>query len=263
MPLDLGIAGKVAVITGGSAGIGRATARRFALEGATVAICARNAERLAATARSLEEETGVPVLGVPADVRDPAQVDRLFDIIRERHGPVAILVNNAGTAAARRFDAVDDEAWQEDLNLKLLGAIRCSRRVLPDMREARWGRIVNLTAISGKTPGPGSLPTSVSRAAGIAFTKAFSKEVAGEGITVNTVCIGTVRSAQIDRITQAMYPDFDLDRAYAERAAREVPAGYIPDADEAASLIAFLVSTLAGYLTGTAINFDGGASPAI
>ncbi|MCS6800667.1 MAG: SDR family oxidoreductase [Chloroflexota bacterium] len=262
MPLDLGLTAKVAVVTGGSAGIGRATARRLAREGARVAICARDPHRLAEAARALAEETGVPVLGVPADVRRPEDVDRLFATVRAQLGPVAILVNNAGTANANPFDGVDDATWQEDLDLKLFGAIRCIRCALPDMRAARWGRIVNLTAISGKTPGPSTLPTSVSRAAGIALTKALSKEVAGDGITVNTVCIGLVRSAQIDRATQAMYPHLSLEAAYAERA-KSVPVGYIPTADEAADLIAFLVSARAGYLTGTAINFDGGASPAV
>lgn len=262
MPLDLGIAGKVAVITGGSAGIGFATARRLALEGAKVAICARDPDRLAEAARRLEEETGAPVLGAPADVRRPDEIDRLFDAVHARFGPVAILVNNAGTANANPFDRVDDEAWQADLELKLLGAVRCTRHALPDMRAAHWGRIVNLTAISGKSPGAGSVPTSVSRAAGIALTKALSKEVARDGITVNTVCIGTVRSRQIDRGTQAMFPHLSLEEAYAERA-KEVPVGYIPDAGEAADLIAFLVSARAGYVTGTAINFDGGVSPVV
>jgi 3-oxoacyl-[acyl-carrier protein] reductase len=262
MPLDLGITGKVAVITGGSAGIGRATARRLALEGANVAICARQPDRLAAAVRHLEEETGVPVLGVAADVRHPEEVDRFFDTVRARLGPVAILVNNAGTANANPFDRVDDETWQSDLDLKLFGAIRCIRRALPDMRAAHWGRIVNLTAIAGKAPGANSSPTAVSRAAGIALTKALSKEVASDGITVNTLCIGTVRSDQIDRATQAMYPNLSLEAAYAELA-KSVPVGYIAEAEEAADVIAFLVSARAGYLTGTAINFDGGVSPVV
>ncbi|MCL6649281.1 MAG: SDR family NAD(P)-dependent oxidoreductase [Chloroflexi bacterium] len=262
MALDLGIAGKVAVVTGGSAGIGRATALRLAREGAAVAICARQPEPLAAAAQAIRQETGVSVLAIPTDVRNPEQLRTFFDQVRAHLGPVAILVNNAGTAAANPFEAVDDAAWQADLDLKLMAAIRCSRLALPDMRAARWGRIVNLTAISGKTPGAATLPTSVSRAAGIALTKALSKEVASEGITVNTVCIGTVRSAQIDRMTQAMYPHLDLEAAYAERA-KTVPVGYIPHPDEAADLIAYLVSARAGYITGVAINFDGGVSPVV
>lgn len=262
MPLDLGLAGKVALITGGSAGIGRATARRLALEGASVAICARDPSRLAETVRALTDETGATVIGVPADVRQPADLERLFATVRSQLGPVTILVNNAGTANANPFDHVDDAMWQADLDLKLHGAIRCIRLALPDMRAARWGRIVNLTAISGKTPGPSSLPTSVSRAAGIALTKALSKDVAADGITVNTVCIGTVRSDQIDRATRALYPHLSLEEGYAERA-KSVPVGYIPAPDEAADLIAFLVSTRAGYLTGTAINFDGGVAAVV
>ncbi|MCS7001432.1 MAG: SDR family NAD(P)-dependent oxidoreductase [Dehalococcoidia bacterium] len=262
MALDLGIAGKVAVITGGSAGIGRATAERLAAEGALVAICARDPVAIEHAADEIRRATGATVIAFTADVRDPAAITRFFAHVRAQLGPVAILVNNAGTAAAAHFSALDDATWEADLNLKLLGAIRCSREALPDMQARRWGRIVNLTAIAGKAPGPGSMPSSVSRAAGIALTKALSKDVAGDGVTVNTVCIGFVRSAQIDRQTAALYPTLDLEAAYAERG-KTVPVGRIAYASEAADLIAFLVSERAGYITGTAINFDGGLSAVV
>lgn len=262
MPIDLGIAGRVAIVTGGSAGIGMATARLLAAEGARVVICARDKARLEGAAQQIAQETNGQLEAVAADVRDAGEIEKLFSAARQAFGPVSILVNNAGTAAAGRFNTVSDEVWEADLNLKLFGAIRCSRLALPDMLAAGWGRIVNLTAISGKTPGAGSLPTSVSRAAGIALTKALSKEVAGSGITVNTVCIGTVKSAQIDRMTAAMYPNLSLEDAYAEQA-KTIPAGRVPDASEAADLIGFLVSARAGYITGVAINFDGGVSAAV
>lgn len=262
MSLELGLSGKTALITGGSAGIGKATAQKLAAEGVKVAICGRGEDALHAAAEEIRAATGGNVEAIQADVRDTDSIARLIQTTRERLGPISILVNNAGTSAAAPFAKVPDETWENDIDLKLMAAIRCSRLAVEDMRSAGWGRIVNITAISGKTPGAGSLPTSVSRSAGIALTKAMSKDLAPAGITVNTVCIGLVRSAQIDRMTSAAFPGLDLDAAYAERG-KIVPVGRVAGADEAADLIAFLVSERAGYITGTAINFDGGAGATV
>ena len=262
MGLDLGISGKVAVVTGGSTGIGRATATRLAREGATVIICGRDEAKLETAVDIIRHETGQRVKAIQADVTDAAQVKYLFSQVRIRVGPIGILINNAGSGAAGRFQNTNDAAWQADLDLKLFGAIRCAREALPDMQSSRWGRIVNLTAISGKTPGASSMPTSISRAAGIALTKALSKEFAGEGITVNTVCIGWVKSAQLDRTTAAQHPGKSRDDAYREFAA-PIPVGRVAEPEEAADLIAYLASDRAGYITGTAINFDGGMSPVV
>lgn len=262
MGLDLGISGKVAVVTGGSTGIGKATATRLAREGAIVVVCGRDEEKLQKAVDVIRHETGQRVKAIPADVSDISQVKYLFSQVRTRVGPIAILINNAGTGAAGRFQNTTDQAWQDDLELKLFGAIRCAREALPDMQSARWGRIVNLTAISGKSPGAASMPTSISRAAGIALTKALSKEVAAEGITVNTVCIGWVKSAQLDRTAAAQHPGKSREDAYRAFAA-PIPVGRVAEAEEAADLIAFLASDRAAYITGTAINFDGGISPAV
>jgi NAD(P)-dependent dehydrogenase (short-subunit alcohol dehydrogenase family) len=259
--LDLGLAGKVALITGGSEGIGRATARTLAREGARVAICARRPEVLEEARQDIKAATGVDALAVPGDVMQAEDVERVVATVTERLGPITVLVNNAGTSAAGRFEAVSDEAWQADIDLKLMGAIRMSRLVVPHMRAAGGGRIVNVTAIAGKHPGAGSLPTSVSRAAGIALTKAMSKELARDRILVNTVCIGLIKSAQIARAAERRFPDLPLDQAW-ERMGEGVPVGRIGEAEEAADLITFLVSERAGYITGVAINMDGGSSSA-
>jgi NAD(P)-dependent dehydrogenase (short-subunit alcohol dehydrogenase family) len=261
--VKLGLEGKVALITGGSDGLGRATAARLAEEGAAVVICARGAERLREAADGIRQAGG-QVLDVVADVTRPDDVDRLVSAAVDRFRRLDILVNNAGTSAASGFDAVDDAAWQADLDLKLFAAIRCIRRCLPAMRRAGGGRIVNILNTGAKAPAARSLPTSATRAAGLAVTKALSKELAPEGILVNAVCIGLVKSGQWDRRWEAEGRPGTLEAFYAALARdRGVPVGRIGEAAELASLVAFLASDQAAYITGVAVNFDGGWSPTV
>ena len=255
--LDLGLSGKVAIVTGGSEGLGRATAERFAREGARVAICARRKDVLERAAGDIRARTGGEVLAQPADVTRPADVQAFVDATVARFGGVDILVNNAGTSSAGAFETVDDQTWLTDLDVKLMGAIRFCRLVIPLMKARGGGRIVNVTTVGGKAPVARSLPTSVSRAAGINLTKSLAHEYAAQGICVNTVCLGLVKSAQWERRAKGG----DLD-AYYREAAKRVPVGRVGEADEFADLVAFLVSARAGYITGTAINFDGGMSAA-
>jgi NAD(P)-dependent dehydrogenase (short-subunit alcohol dehydrogenase family) len=174
-----------------------------------------------------------------------------------RFGGVDILVNNAGTSAAAGFEQVDERAWQADLELKVIAAIRFCRLVIPHMKRRGGGRIINVTTVGGKAPSPRALPTSVSRAAGINLTKSLAHEYAADHILVNTVCLGLVKSAQWERRAKG-----ELDAHYRE-AARRVPIGRVGEASEFADLVAFLASERAGYITGTAINFDGGMSAAV
>jgi NAD(P)-dependent dehydrogenase (short-subunit alcohol dehydrogenase family) len=259
--MELGLKGKVALVTGGSEGIGAATAKAFAREGACVAICARREEPL----REVEAEirsAGGECLAMTADVRRAEDVEKFVKAAHDRFGRVDILINNAGTSAASPFESVTDEAWAEDLDLKLFAAIRASRLAIPLIREQGGGAIINLTNIQAKQPAARSVPTSVSRAGGIALTKALSKEFAKDKIRVNTVCIGLVKSGQISRSAQRQHPDAPLDEAY-ERMGQNVPIGRLAEADEAADLIVFLCSDRAQYITGDAINFDGGTSAVV
>jgi len=255
--LELGLSGKVAIVTGGSEGLGRACAERFAREGARVAICARRKDVLERAAGDIRAKTGGEVLAQSADVTKAAEVEAFVNATVSRFGGVDILVNNAGTSSAAGFEAVTDETWLYDLDLKLLGAIRFCRLVIPLMKARGGGRIINVTTVGGKAPQPRSLPTSVTRAAGINLTKSLAHEYAASGILVNTVCLGLVKSAQWERRARGG----DLDAFYRE-AARRVPIGRVGEADEFADLVAFLVSERGGYITGAAINFDGGMSAA-
>lgn len=257
--MDLGVRGKTAIITGGSKGIGLATALLLAAEGAEVAIVAREAEALQSAVNQIREQTGTEVLAISADVSKAEEVERAVAETAAHFGGIQILVNNAGTAAARPFEQVETAAWSADLDLKLFGAVNFSRAVLPYMRQAGGGAIVNVTAIGGKTPGASSLPTSVSRAAGLALTKAMSKDLAADRIRVNAVCIGLIRSAQIERTWQAKSPELSWDE-FAADARHGIPLGRIGSAQEAANVIGFLVSDAASFVTGTSVNIDGGIS---
>ena len=258
MALDLELGGKVAIISGGSEGLGRAAAERLAREGARVAICARRKDVLEAAAEGIRKATSGEVLAIPADATKAADIENVVRATVDRWGGVDILLNNAGTSAAAAFEKVDDETWHEDFELKVMGAIRFCRQVIPHMKRRGGGRIVNVTTVGGKAPAPRSLPTSVSRAAGINLTKSLAHEYAADKILVNTICIGLVRSAQIDRRAK----DGDLESHYRELAKR-IPIGRVAHAAEFGDLVAFLVSDRASYITGTAINFDGGMAAVV
>jgi 3-oxoacyl-[acyl-carrier protein] reductase len=262
--MDLGVKDKVAIITGGSHGIGRAAAERLAAEGARVALVSRSQETLDQVAAELASATGGLVIGIAADVRDEASVQAMVKAVAERWDRIDILVNNAGTSSAATFEAMTDEQVLEDFRLKVMGAIYCTRHALPYLKDTR-GAICNTTTPGGKAPGPGSQPTSLSRASGISLTKTWSKEFAPYGIRVNTVCVGLLKSRQHERRWEAARennPDYSLDDHYA-RMGQHVPLQRVGEAREAGDVIAFLCSDVASYVTGTAINVDGGASPVV
>ena len=257
--LELGLKDKVAIVTGGSDGLGRACAERLAACGARVAICARRPDVLEAAAGAIRKATGGDVFAMPTDVTRQAEVEAFVGAVVGRFGGVDALVNNAGTSAAAPFEAVDDTTWQFDIEVKVMGAIRFCRLVLPLMKQRGGGAIVNVTTIGGKAPAARALPTSLTRAAGINLTKSLANEYAPAGIRVNTVCLGILKSAQWTRRAKG-----DLDAYYREVAReRRIPLGRVGEAEEFADLVAFLVSDRARFITGTAINLDGGASAVV
>lgn len=254
--MDLGLRGKVAVVTGGTEGIGRATALKLAQEGAKVAICARGAARLEKTADEIRKAGG-EVLAVAADMSKTADIERFINAVTARFGRLDILVNNAGTSARGKFLEVDDATWRADLELKLFGAIRCTRLAVPHMKQQGGGRIINITISSAKQPGAQSMPTSVSRAAGLALTKALSKEFAADNILVNTICIGKIKSGQHER--RYAQEGVSAEQYYGQMGG-DIPLGRVGEAEEVANVITFLASNAASYVTGSSINLDGGIS---
>lgn len=260
--MDLHLKGKVALITGGSKGIGFRTALCLAEEGGSVAICARGEAELREAAADIAKRTGTEPLYITADVTSEEECKRAVAETVKHFGRLDILVNNAGTSASMPFEQAGTDLWRHDLDLKLFGAIHCSRYAIPHMREAGGGAIVNITTSSAKTPPASSLPTTVSRAAGLALTNAMSKDLASDNIRVNTVCIGTIRSDQIEKKWKREAPNLTWDE-YAKDPRHRIPLGRIGDTEEAARVIAFLVSEAASYVTGTSINVDGGTGASL
>ena len=260
--MDLKLTGKRALITGGSKGIGLATAQALAAEGAEVTIVARTAGPLEEAATLIYERTGKRVLTLQADVASEEEATRAVQHSVEHWGGIDILINNAGTSFAQPFEAIEAELWDADLGLKLMGAVFFARAVVPHMKAAGGGAIVNVTAVKGKAPTASSLPTSVSRAAGLALTKAMSHDLAPHNIRVNAVCIGLIRSAQIEAKWQQVAPQLSWEE-FSANPAHGIPLGRIGEAAEAAQVIAFLASGATSYVTGTAVNIDGGSAPVL
>ena len=265
--MDLGLTDKVAIVTGGSEGIGKFAALRMAEEGARVIIVARRPDVLEQAAQDIRTATEGVVMPLSADVSLPDTASTVVDAALENYGRIDILVNNAGVSMAKPFEEVSDEDWESDFELKVWGAVRLMRAVIPEMRKVGGGRIINVTNLGGRTPGPASMPTSISRAAGIAITKGMSKDLAKDNILVNTVCIGTIKSGQHERRYERLResnPDLTMDEFYQQTAqARGIPLGRVAETHEAGDVITFLASDMASYLTGIAINIDGGTSAVV
>ena len=221
----------------------------------------RDSRRLAATEQRLRA-AGADALAVQADVTSPDDLERFVDAAVAQWGRVDGLVNNAGKSAAGRIDQVSDDEWIADLNLKVLAAVRATRLTVPHLIAAGGGAIVNVLNIGAKAPGAGSLPTAASRAAGLAITKAASRDLGGQGIRVNAVLIGLVESGQWRRRADAAgQSEEDLYRQMADNAG--IPLGRVGRSAEFADLVAYLLSDRSSYVTGSAINLDGGSSPVL
>jgi len=260
--MELSLRGRTVLITGGSLGLGRAMAEAFHAAGARVAILARREGPLEDAVQALAAAAapaGAEVRGYRCDVTDAAQIEATHARVVADLGAVDVLINNAGHAAAGPFEEISDADWQADLDLKLFAAIRLTRAVWPRMTERRWGRVINLLNVYAKTPDAGTAPTSVSRAAGLALTKVLASEGAPHNVLVNAMLIGFIKSDQIRRRFEDSDGSLGFDE-FVARAGARLPMGRMGEAEEAASLALFLASDAASYVTGCAINMDGGLS---
>jgi NAD(P)-dependent dehydrogenase (short-subunit alcohol dehydrogenase family) len=256
--IDYELHGKTAIVTGGSDGLGRAAAKKLAQEGANVVICARREKHLMNAAKSISEETSGSVIGIQADVTSKADCSMLINETIHHFGPIDILVNNAGSSLSKGIEDLDDEQWYNDIELKVMAAVRMSKGVIPYMKNQGSGCIVNATTGAGKVPEYSRLPTSVSRAAGLNLTKSLANEFAKDKIRINAVCIGKIKSAQWERRSKGG----DIKKLYSDLG-KTIPLGRVGEAEEYADLVAFLCSARASYITGAAINLDGGLCPSI
>ena len=260
--MDVRMDGRRALITGGSQGLGFAMARRFAECGADVALLARRKDVLEAAKRDIEGTTGRTAWSQSCDVSRADQIADMYAALEREFGPIDILVNNAGSSQHGRFEELTDQAWQDDLDLKLFGAIRLGRLVVPGMKQRRWGRIINILNIGARAPKAEGAPTQVTRAAGLALTKVLAGECAPYNVLVNALLTGTIVTEQVRRRHTRLGRNNTLEEQIAEEGGR-VPLGRMGTAEEYANVACFLASDAASYVTGTALNVDGGLSPVI
>src|SRR5438105_4976485 len=233
--MDLGLSGRVALVCGGTRGIGRAVATTLAEEGAQVAINGRNA----ATAQ------------FPADVTVPAEAERLVHDVAKQFGRLDVLFCNAGGPPAASFKDLPADAWQKAIELNLLSTIHLARAAVPIMTKAKWGRIICLTSVAALQPLPGLILSSTARAGVLGFAKALADEVATDGITVNSICPGFIATERIEELTKAR-PEMMKQRL------AEIPMHRVRTPDELAAAVVFLVSERASYISGAGLQVDGG-----
>lgn len=258
--MQIDLSGRAALVTGASSGLGKAMALRLAASGADVAIVARGADALEAAAADIARHAAGQVLAVPCDLTDSAGRDAAMDRILAKFGKLDILINNAGSSQRGPIEKIGRDDIVADMDLKLLAAVALIQRVVPEMKDRGWGRIINVSAIVGKAPDAGSVPTSLSRAAGLALTRTLARELAPWNILVNALCVGKIKSGQWERRYDASGRKVSYEE-FLRPVADTIPMGRLGEAEEFANVACFLASDAASYVTGAAINVDGGLSP--
>lgn len=261
--MDLELKGRVAIVTGGSKGIGRAIAKSLANEGVNVVICARGAEALAATENEIKQSGG-NVLTVSADVTDPESVRNVVVAAIERFGGLDILVNSAGGVSKfADFLKLADDDWLEAFKLNVMGVVYFVRYALPSLRQSHAARIINISSISGVQPGSYNPHYTTVKAAVISLSKYLANQFAGDGILVNVVCAGPVHSDFWDRNIQHIANSRNIPFAEARgqlevEEASKIPLGRVGEGDDVAGLVTFLASDKAAWVTGSCFHVNGG-----
>lgn len=257
--MDLQLEQRVALVCGSSSGLGLAIATALAEEGCRVALNGRDDARLGRAVERVRQRARANVAGFRADVSVPREVDDLVNRVTRELGPVDILLCNAGGPPPVMFATAPVESWQEALDLNLLSTIHLCRAVVPGMRERRWGRVICLTSVAAKQPLGDLMLSTVARAGVLGFAKALADQVAGEGVTVNSVCPGYTRTERVRELfeTRAARDGRGIDEI--ERSlVQNIPAGRMAEPEELAAAVAFLASERASYITGVALQVDGG-----
>jgi NAD(P)-dependent dehydrogenase (short-subunit alcohol dehydrogenase family) len=258
--MELELTGKVALVTGGSVGIGKATALALSQEGVRVAICARGREQLEQTAKEIETATGHAVLAVVADMAQLGDIQRLVATTADALGGIDILVNNAVNSVPGRFMELPDEAWINHITVKILGYVRCAREAIPHMQRRGGGRIINIGGMAARQVGHLTNTNGVTNASVANITKNLADQVAADHILVNCIHPGATRTPRQTRILERRAQDMGSSVEAAEQATvSSIPIGRMIEPEDIAALVLFLVSAQASAITGQVIAVDGGA----
>ena len=262
--MDLGLKGKTALVAASSRGLGRAVADELAREGANLVMCARTVGPLEQAGRDIFKETGAEVVAVPTDLSEPDDVERLVETAKADFGRIDILVTNTGGPPPGPFESHSPEVWSDAVRQNLYSVLGLTRAVLPEMKEAGWGRIVNITSIAVKQPVDGLILSNSVRAAVTGFAKTLSNEVAPFGVTVNNVMPGYTRTERLEQLAAdiAERTGMRIEKAIAEWET-QIPMQRIGSPEEFAGIVAFLASERASYITGVSIPVDGGSIRAL
>jgi 3-oxoacyl-[acyl-carrier protein] reductase len=257
--MDLGLTGRVAIVAGASKGLGRSIAVGLAREGAHVAICARSQDLITSTAKFIEATYAVAALPIVADLRHPADIDRVVDATIQRFNRVDILLNNAGGPAPKSFEESSGDDWEKAMGLNFLSGVRLIQRVLPPMKARRWGRIVNILSSGVKQPIDGLVQSNAARAAMAGAAKTLAREVAVHGILVNNICPGRIQTERVNEVDAATARRKGVSVEDVRReSCREIPMGRYGQPEEFANAVIFLTSECASYITGSTLQVDGG-----
>ena len=258
--LNLDLAGRLAIVTGASKGIGAASVRLLADHGAKVAFCARGEDAVDQLKRYTPPSGGGGVVGYVADMANAASTDAFLRAVDEQLGPADILVNNVGASPSRNFLHMSDEDWASLHELNLMSAVRCTRHCLPAMRKQKWGRVIMVSTISAFYPKPVLVDYAATKAAMIATAKALAGKYASDNVLVNSIVPGRIRTEMWERAASELAAATDTTaEAIFERNSKEVPLGRYGTAEEIANGVLFLASEAASYITGTCLTIDGGA----
>lgn len=255
--MDLGLKGRVAIVTGGSQGIGKAVANGLAAEGTTLVLGARNGAVLQALAEEIKAKYEVPVLAQSTDITKPGDIENLVAQAIETYGRIDILINNGGGPPATRFDNTTIEAWHQAFELILMSVVHSCRTVIPHMQAQRWGRIVNITSISVKQPIDSMILSNSIRAGVIGLAKSLANELGRDNILVNNVCPGHTLTDRLQELIDVRSGS-GITAEQVVSMWQEIPVARLGKPEEIADYIVFLASERASYITGTTLAVDGG-----
>ena len=261
--MNLDIKNKNAIVCASSQGLGKAAAMDLALEGVNLAICSRDQEKINKVKEEILQKTDnkIKVSAYKVDLNESEEIEKFFKQVTEDLGSIDILINNNGGPPPSTFQELTDEDWQHAFNATMMSCLRLSRLVIPNMKENGWGRIINISSVSVKTPVNGLFLSNSLRMGVLGWAKALSDELAMHGITVNTVCPGYTRTDRVEAILESQSKSSGLNKEEIEKSiADNIPMKRVGEAKDLAGLITFLASEKASYMTGLAVQVDGGSA---
>ena len=261
--MKLNLKNKNAIVCASSQGLGKAAALDLAEEGVNLAICSRDQDKINKVKEEIHQKINseIKVIALQVDLDSPDEIQAFYEQVENDLGPVDILVNNNGGPPPSTFEQLSDDDWQKAFNSTMMSCLRLSKLVIPNMKKNAWGRIINISSVSVKTPVNGLFLSNSLRMGVLGWAKALSDELAPHGVTVNTVCPGYTRTERVEAILETQSNSSGLKKEEIEKSiAENIPMKRVGEAEDLAGLITFLASEKADYMTGLAIQVDGGSA---